>query len=163
MKLSVVVVLALLLLWIVVIGQVTVGQILLGLLFGILFVLVSGAGQDTRIPLRDLPRRAANLLYYLLILVPYGIVRSNLEMAGQILQTGSTLQPGIVRVEVEPISENAAALIGHAITLGPGEMVVDYSEDRRWIYVHVIDVTGLETKRVPLWRRYIRVLNGVCR
>lgn len=163
MSLSVIVVLALAATWVVVIGQVNLGQILLGLLFGVFYVIISGAGRQTTVPWRQLPRRAIAVANYLFVLVPYSIIRSNVEMAGYILHLRSNLRPAIVRLEIEPIADEGAALIGHAITIGPGEMVVDYSADRRWIYVHVVDISDVESKRRPLWEKYVRVAQGVFR
>ena len=54
--------------WCLVIGEFSLGQVLLGLIFGSLFVLVTNAGRGRIVPLSELPERAAYLSVYLLVL-----------------------------------------------------------------------------------------------
>ena len=144
--------------WCLVIGEFSLGQVLLGLIFGSLFVLVTNAGRGRIVPLSELPERAAYLSVYLLVLIPYNIVRSNLDLAWRLIRPRPHIRPGIVRVRLAAVPETTLALVSHAITMAPGQMVVDYSEDGRTIYVHLIDVTNAEAEQVSFWRIYHNVL-----
>lgn len=147
--------------WCLVVGAFTLGQALLGLGFGTVFVLLTGAGQGRRVPLRELPSRLLYATVYLLVLIPYDIVRSNLDMAWRLVRRRPLLRPGIVRVRLGPVSEATSALVAHAITMSPGEVVVDYAEDQQTLYVHLIDVTDADSRRAAFWRTYRRVLQRV--
>lgn len=160
MSLSPLVALAMMGAWCLVIGEFSPGQALLGLIFGTLFVLVTGAGAGQRIPLAQLPHRLAYLGIYLLVLIPYSVIRSNLDMARRLLRPKPDIRPGIVRVRLGSAPEPVSALMAHAITMSPGEMVVDYSEDGRTLYVHLVDVTETEAKRAS-WRIYRRVFQRI--
>jgi multisubunit Na+/H+ antiporter MnhE subunit len=62
------------------------------------------------------------------VLVPFDSVRSNLRLARRILHRNPDILPGIVRIPLgEEVSDATVALEEHAITLTPGQVLVDYS------------------------------------
>lgn len=161
MSVAVLVVIVLTGVWFLIIGEFSPGQALLGLLFGALFVLATGAGRGRRMAVGGLPRRIGYLAFYLFLLLPYDVVRSNLQMARRLLRRTPLVRPGIVRVPLEDIPKAAVALEEHGITLSPGQMVVDYARDERTAYVHLIDVAEAEGREGALWRLYREVLRKV--
>lgn len=161
MSLAVLTVLILAGVWCLIYGEFSPRQVLLGGLFGTLFVLVTGVGRGHTVSLSRLPRRMLYLGLYLLVLLPADLIQSNLVLARRLLRRRPDIRPGIVRVPLEQASWATVALEEHAITVSPGQLVVDYTADERMIYVHMIDVTEIEEKQASLWRRYRDVLQEV--
>ena len=161
MSLSLLLALAMTGVWCLVIGELSLGQVLLGLTFGSLFVLVTGAGRGQTVPVIQLPVRLAYLSVYLVVLIPYGIARSNLDLAWRLLRLKPDIRPGIIRVQLGPLPEATSALVAHAITMSPGQMVVDYSPDGSTMYVHLIDASQAEIKQISFWRIYHSVLGRI--
>lgn len=161
MKVSLLFVFALTLVWCLVIGEFSVGQVLLGFTFGSLFVIVTGAGKERSVPLVELPRRLFYLAVYLLVLVPYDVVQSNVRLARRLLRREPAIRPGIVRVRLGEVTPATSALEEHAVTMAPGQMVVDYSAEGNTMYIHMMDVTDIEKKGGSLWRLYRRVLQKI--
>ncbi|WP_297497195.1 Na+/H+ antiporter subunit E [Thermococcus sp.] len=56
--------------------------------------------------------------------------------------------PGIVRIPLDVESEYGKVLVANSITNTPGTIVVDISDDGRWLYVHWIDVSTLDEEEV---------------
>ncbi len=56
--------------------------------------------------------------------------------------------PGIVRIPLEVESDYGKVLVANSITNTPGTIVVDISDDGKWLYVHWIDVSTLEDREV---------------
>ena len=56
--------------------------------------------------------------------------------------------PGIVRVPLEVESDYGRVLVANSITNTPGTIVVDISDDGKWLYVHWIDVSTLDEREV---------------
>jgi multicomponent Na+:H+ antiporter subunit E len=154
-------VLVLIVLWCLVNGAFTVGNVLAGCVFGALFVLLTRAGYGRALPLTQLPRRLFFLCIYLFVLIPGDVIRSNAALAWRLLRRQPKIRPGIARVSLGDITGPVEALEEHAITLTPGQLIVDYSEDGRTIYVHLIDVTEVEEKQAGTWRTYRKVLGEV--
>jgi multicomponent Na+:H+ antiporter subunit E len=140
-RVSVLLLLGLATVWCLIVGRPTLGQFLIGTAFGAAFVAATGAGRGRTVPASELPRRAGYFFLYLLVLLPGDVVRSNLRMAGRLLRRTPQLRPGIVRVRLaREISGVTVGLEEHAITLSPGQMLVDYSADESVAYVHCIDI-----------------------
>jgi len=162
MSVSILVAVALSLVWCLVVGDFGRDQAAIGLAFGAAWVLATGMGRGLRVDPRELPRRAANLVLYLFVLLPRDVVRSNFRMAGRILRRRPRVRPGIIRVPLgEEVSRVTVALEEHAITLTPGQMVVDYSADENTAYIHCVDVEEAESMRHTTWRRYHTVLDRI--
>lgn len=68
------------------------------------------------------------------------LVVANLRIAWHVLTPSSFFKPGIVAVPLVPMSPLETTLLANVITLTPGSFSVDLSEDRRTLYVHVMDV-----------------------
>lgn len=73
------------------------------------------------------------------------------------------LKPGIVAFPLKAKSDSEITLLANLITLTPGTLSVDVSEDRRFIYVHVLSMTnknevinsiaqGFESKIIEVFR-----------
>jgi multicomponent Na+:H+ antiporter subunit E len=158
---SVLVVGAMAVVWCFVRGEVSGGQFLLGSAFGIVFVLVTGAGRGRTVPLVQVPRRLFYLALFLLVLIPYGVLRANLQMARRLLHHHPPIRPAIIRMQEEEVAELTSAFEEHAITMTPGQMVVDYTPDDRTMYIHLIDVGQVEGGQPALWHWYRAVLEKI--
>ena len=106
-----------------------------GLLGGLTlgFVVVSVYDLATAHPNHG--RRALRMLrfgaYFLAILV-----RANLQIAREIMTPGFSQTPRILRYPVADLADVQTTVLANCITLTPGTLVVDVSDDDRWLYVH---------------------------
>ena len=76
---------------------------------------------------RRLPLSVFALMRYL-VKVAYDVIGSGIQVARIVLDPALPIQPGIVSIPSRSKSEMATALSAHAITLAPGEMVVEIDE-----------------------------------
>lgn len=137
--------------WVMVSGDVHVAQWLLGLLFGVLFVLASRLWRR-RLPLAEIPGRAADIGLYLLVVMPLDLVWSNGLLGRRLFRWRPSLRPGIVRVPLEGSSDAALGLEQHAATLSPGQMLVEHAPEEGAAYLHVVDIEEAATRRAWLGR-----------
>lgn len=70
----------------------------------------------------------------------YDLILSGLQTARILLSPQMPIRPGIIAVPSGCQSELATALSAHAITITPGELVVEIGDDGM-MYVHCLDVT----------------------
>jgi multicomponent Na+:H+ antiporter subunit E len=75
-----------------------------------------------------------------LYIVVLDVVKGGLVTARLVLDPALPIKPGIIAIPSGCDSELATALSAHAITLAPGEMVVEIGEDGV-MYTHVLDAT----------------------
>ena len=63
---------------------------------------------------------------------------SNIRVLWEIIRPTPTSRPGIVGVPLDAQSDLEIMLVANLISLTPGTLSVDLSEDRRTLYVHVM-------------------------
>jgi multicomponent Na+:H+ antiporter subunit E len=66
------------------------------------------------------------------------LVLSNLRVLWDVVTPGHISRPGIVGVPLSAESELEILLVANLISLTPGTLSVDLSDDRRTLYVHVM-------------------------
>jgi len=98
--------------------------------------------QPHKVVWRQAPQTAFALGRYVLVLV-YDLVVSGIQVAQIVLDPALPINPGIIAIPSKCRSEMAAALNAHAITLTPGESVVEMSEDGV-MYTHCLDAAQSE-------------------
>lgn len=70
----------------------------------------------------------------------YDLVVSGLQTARLVISPSLPIRPGIIEIPPDIESEIGTALNAHAITLTPGELVVEMDKDGR-MYTHCLDAT----------------------
>lgn len=103
------------------------------------------------IGLRRLPGALLALSQYLGLLLIELIV-SGLQVARIVLSPSLPIQPGIVAVPLGTDSELTTALSAHAISVTPGELVVEIGDDGV-MYTHCLDATRPEDARLSAQQR----------
>jgi multicomponent Na+:H+ antiporter subunit E len=106
---------------------------------------------------RWMPTFVGFLLFYLRELVV-----STLDVINAVFRDQSTLRPGIIAFPLEARTDLEIALLNNLLSFTPGTLGVDVSEDRKTLYVHVIDVPDPDAMRekikTGLERRLLEVL-----
>ena len=122
------------LVWLAVSGSLTVPNLLLGLAAAALSLfLVRGHVRPDGRRLR--PLKALSLL----VLFVKELALSAVKVAVLVARPKMRLRPGIVAVPLTVERDFEIALLANLITLTPGTLSVDVSQDRRTLYVHALD------------------------
>lgn len=82
--------------------------------------------------LRPVPR--------LVMVILYDIVRSNIHVARLVLGRESALKPGWVWVPLDLTNIHGITTLASIITLTPGTVSAELSDDRRYLLVHALDL-----------------------
>lgn len=99
------------------------------------------------------PVRLATLLFYLVVVFLWEMIKANLSMAALVLSPNlKNYRPGILRVPAgeKPSSTYGMALLTSCITLTPGTITLDVAEDevgKRYYYIHWIDVAETDREK----------------
>ncbi len=127
-------------------GAVTGSFSLLNLLFG--FLLGAGALYLIREQVGSLGYfQRARRVVSLALLFFYQLVLSAWRVAVLVLTPNMNLKPGIFAYPLKVDRDFEITLLANLITLTPGTLSVDVSEDRSILYIHAIDCSDLEGTR----------------
>lgn len=72
------------------------------------------------------------------------LVLSAVKVGWLALQPRLRLRPAIIAYPLTVTTDAQITLLANMITLTPGTLSVDVSDDRRWLYIHAIDVPSRE-------------------
>lgn len=141
--------LAVLLLWLLLVADASPGQWLLGGLLAVLLPLAGGAFEPER-------ARFGRLRPALVLAgrVAWDIVLSNVEVARRILGPESAIRPGLVWVPLELRDIHGITALASIITLTPGTLSAELSEDRRHLLVHGFNLRDPGATVATIKRRY---------
>lgn len=77
----------------------------------------------------------------------YELVLANIRLAVDVVRAKSTMRPGVIRLPLDATSDAEILLLTALINLTPGSVVLDVSDDRRTMYVHVLHMETPEQSR----------------
>jgi multicomponent Na+:H+ antiporter subunit E len=117
----------------------SVPSLVVALLIGIGVALLIKPGY-THVPLSRLPRGIVTFFVYVVLLM-LDVIRSGINVARIVLDPRLPIQPGVVAIKSGSKSELGTALSAHAITITPGEMVIEIGDDGT-MYTHCLDAVS---------------------
>jgi multicomponent Na+:H+ antiporter subunit E len=129
--------------WAAVNGEFSVVNLLVGfaLSYVVIAVLeraeITGPGYTSRVPV--VIRFAGFFLWELFM--------ANIRVAQEVLRPRVTIRPGVVAVPLTVTTDLEITLLSCLITLTPGTLALDVSDDRSTLYVHALDVMDPEAFR----------------
>lgn len=96
------------------------------------------------------PKLAARYLGRLVV----DIVRSSWDVTRKIFVPMDSLNPGFIAIPLDLKGDMPLTLLTSSISLTPGTVSVDLSDDRNWLYVHALDITDEEAIIREIKERY---------
>lgn len=66
----------------------------------------------------------------------YELLKANWQVAYEVMTSHLHMKPGIVKIELEAKTDLEITLLSNLISLTPGTLVVDVSDDKKVMYVH---------------------------
>jgi multicomponent Na+:H+ antiporter subunit E len=144
-------VLLLLILWLLAWGDLSVANVLTGVVLAIALLV---AYPPSRSAWRIRPLGLVRLLVYVLA----QLVPSNILVTREIARPRSQVRTGVIAHAVADASDELLALISNVIALTPGTMTVEATPDPPVIYVHFLRLDDVDRARRDLVR-----LEALCR
>jgi multicomponent Na+:H+ antiporter subunit E len=133
-------------------------NILLGLIVAGVVAFLIGP-QRHPYELHRLPGALLATGKYILILM-IDIMKNGLQVARIVLTPSLPIKPGIISIPSQCDTELGTALSAHAITVSPGELVVEVGEDGT-MYTHCLDATDSEVKAAEAQKIRVNLLRKI--
>ena len=134
------------LVWVALWGELSVANLLAGLLIGALSIWVVPLGGPRGGAVMVRPGRLLRFLGYFL----WALVRSSAVVAWEIVTPGDRTYQGIIELPLETTNLGVATLIANAISLTPGTLTLEVHEEPLRLYVHVLHLRDLDVVRDDL-------------
>ncbi len=130
-------------------GSLGAGQVTLALLLALAIPHLAGKLEREFAhigSLRPVPRLIGVMLY--------DIVRCNLQVARLVLGPRTALHPGWIWIPLDLTNIHGITALASLITLTPGTVSAELSDDRRYLLVHVLDLRDPDAEVAQIKSRY---------
>ena len=128
--------------WAALMGEVTALSLAVGFVLG--FVILYSVRRLLR------PSRYFEKLWQSLRLAglfAWELVVANLRIAYEVVTPSHNMRPGVVAIPLDAETDAEITLLANLITLTPGTLSLDVSDDRRVLYIHAMYVDDVEELR----------------
>ncbi|MGV0910814.1 Na+/H+ antiporter subunit E [Martelella sp. FOR1707] len=120
--------------WVAVTGSASLHNLFFGIIIGAIAVglvrhQIGGTGYFSRV----------KRLLKLLVLFLYELMASAWSVAKLVCSPRMNVKPGIFRYELSLEKDFEIVLLANMITLTPGTLSVDVSDDNKYLFIHAID------------------------
>jgi multicomponent Na+:H+ antiporter subunit E len=78
------------------------------------------------------------------------LVVSSIKVAWDVITPRHRAKPGILAVPLDVRSDAAVTVLANLVSLTPGSLSLDVSEDRSTLFVHVMFIENLESVRAEI-------------
>jgi len=92
-------------------------------------------------------------LYRLIIFVLtylFQLTKANILIAKEILSIHPKLKPGIIKLDLDVKKDYEILSMVNLISMTPGSLCVDISEDKKYIYVHEMYLDNVEEAKLKI-------------
>ncbi|MDP3137182.1 MAG: Na+/H+ antiporter subunit E [Burkholderiaceae bacterium] len=143
-------------LWLGLAGSVSVGQVLLATLLGLLLPPLTQSFWPNR-PRLARPVAGARLA----VIVLFDIVVANWQVARRVLGPLDRLHPRFIEVPLEIEDNFVATILGGIVSMTPGTVSVDIDQERGLLLVHALDAEDPQALIRTIKARYEAPLKEV--
>lgn len=130
------------LLWCFVHGSVTIENFLFGMVLGPIvirpFKPLYNFGEE--VSFKNVIGRIPKGIKYFVVLI-IEILKANIMVARIVFAPKIDIKPGIIAVPINTKTNGGITAIANTITLTPGTLTIDVSDDKSVLYVHCIDAS----------------------
>ena len=128
--------------WCFVHGVINLNNFLIGMLLGPIIIrpFKTFYNFDEQLSYTNTIRRIPKQIKFLSILL-IEIIKASVFVAKIILRPNLDLKPGIIAVPIRAKTDAGITAIANTITLTPGTLTIEVSDDKSTLYVHAIDLS----------------------
>jgi multicomponent Na+:H+ antiporter subunit E len=139
------------LVWTFLTGSVTPDTLVEGFAIGYLVLWLARPLYGTTSYFRKLRQAVSFFLFFL-----QELVIATFRVAYVVVNPRLSMRPAIVAIPLDVKTNAEITLLANLITLTPGSLALDISEDRRVMYVHVMDVDDVDAYRQEIKQGFER-------
>ena len=121
------------LVWIALTGQFDFVNFLFGFVVSFFALWVIARGNQEKGYFYRLPKILSFFFFFI-----KELVKANLEVAFDVITPKFYMTPGIVKITLDARTDLEITLLANLITLTPGTLSLDVSDDRKVLYVHAM-------------------------
>jgi len=141
-------------LWALLTGRVSVGSLSTGFLLGYIALTLLYPGKEGR---NNYFRKSMQIIRFVLVFIRELLV-SSWRVAIDVVKPLPLMRPGVVGIPLDAETDLEITMLANVISLTPGTLSLDVSEDRKTLYIHAMYVINPDDLRREIKERLERPL-----
>lgn len=126
--------------WIALTGSLVIANFVFGFVLSFLIMwVVKSSDADQKKYFVVIPRIISFVFFFL-----YELIKANIQVAYDVITPKFYMTPGIVSVPLDAQTDIEITLLANIISLTPGTLSLDVSDDRKVLYVHSMYIKDKE-------------------
>ncbi|WP_462092672.1 Na+/H+ antiporter subunit E [Sphingobacterium hungaricum] len=119
--------------WVALTGSMYYSNFVFGFMLGFFILWIMNRNETDQRYFYRVPKIISFIFYFLL-----EMIKANLQVAYDVITPKYFFKPGVVRYPLNAKTEFEINLLSTFISLTPGTLILDISEDNKTIYIHVM-------------------------
>ncbi len=119
--------------WVVLTGSMYYSNFLFGFIIGFFILWIMNRQEADQRYFYKLPKTIILVFYFL-----YEMIAANVQVAYDVITPKYFFRPGIIRYPLEATTDIEINLLSAMISLTPGTLILDLSEDKKSLFIHVM-------------------------
>lgn len=144
--------------WVALTGALSYSGFLFGFILSFFVLWAMNRSEEDRRYFNRIPKAISFVCYFL-----YLMLKANAQVAFEVITPKYNFKPGIVRFPLNTQTDFETNVLSTLISLTPGTLILDVSDDKQALYIHVMYIsnkedfikelkTGLERKLLEILR-----------
>lgn len=144
--------------WVALTGHLLFANFYLGFVLGFFLLWLTNRNEEGRRYFNRVPKVIGFFFYFI-----YEMLKANIQVAYDVITPNYFMHPGIVKFPTKAKTDLEINMLSTIISLTPGTLILDISEDKKVLYIHVMYLkdknkfiqqirTGFERKLLELIR-----------
>lgn len=125
--------------WVALTGKFVLANFLFGFVLSFLIMWVNSRDADSQRYFMRIPKVISFVFFFL-----YELLKANLQVAYDVITPTFYMRPGIVAIPLSAKTDLEITLLANLISLTPGSLSLDISDDRKVLYVHGMFIKNKE-------------------
>ncbi|PKR80515.1 Na+/H+ antiporter subunit E [Brumimicrobium salinarum] len=125
--------------WVFLTGTINATNFAFGFILSFLVLWLISFNEKSRKYFVIAPRIVSFAFYFL-----YELIKANLQVAADVITPKFYMEPGIIKYPLDAKSNLEITLLANVITLTPGTLSLDVSDDKKVLYIHAMYVHDKE-------------------
>jgi len=125
--------------WVFLTGSYQLTSFSFGFLIGFVIMWIIGSQKQSNKYVKIIPRIIGFIFYFL-----YEVIVANIQVAYEVMTPNLYVKPGIIKIPLDVTTNTEISILANLITLTPGTLSIDVSDDKKVLYVHSMYVSDKE-------------------
>ena len=125
--------------WVFLTGSMAFGNFLFGFLVSFFVLWLISRHEENRKYFVIIPRIIGFFFFFL-----YELIKANIEVAMDVITPKFYMKPGIIQYPLDAESSAEISLLANLISLTPGTLSLDVSDDKKVLYIHAMYINDKE-------------------